>query len=208
MNFLYLIILLAIIDLQDQFKFVYLTAFIQFSSYSLIHANYFFLNVLKYFFDSSFIVNIIGICVYLFYFELYFIYELYFFIMIIVFLCSLPVFFFYINYKKVLANDNNKKKLHNTFKISIKLSIIIICVYENNFLSYFFFFLWVAGKIFECKRNKFTGKFGSSDQKKKETIIEKTITEKELDKLHKYFLKNKSAVFKSTSKKRYFILSL
>jgi len=95
MNFLYLIILLAIIDLQDQFRFLYLTAFIQFSSYSLIHANYFFLSGLKYFFNSSFIVNIIGLCVYLFYFELNFIYELYFFIIIIVFLGSVPIFFFF-----------------------------------------------------------------------------------------------------------------
>ena len=202
MNLFYLISLLVIIDLQDQFKFLYLTAFIQFSSYSLFHVNYFFVSGLNYFFRSSFILNIIGICVYLFYFELHFIYELYLFIMIIAFLCSVPVFFLYINYRKTLENNKNKKKLHITFKFLTKLTIFIIFLYEYNLFSFLVFFLWIVGQIIEYKRNNISNKFGLSDKEKKQTRSFKSITELELEKLNEYLCENKSSVFKSPTKKR------
>ncbi len=114
-------------------------------------------------------------------------------------------FFFYINYKKTLTNDRNIKKLHINFKIITKLSIIIICILENNLLSSFVFFIWAARKFFEYKRKKLSEKRGLPDQKKKETIIIKSITEMELEKLHEYYRENEcAAIFKSPSKKRYF----
>jgi hypothetical protein len=213
-----LLILLILIDFDGE-PFIFFTALIQYSIFASVHVNEYFIDTIKYALLSSLsFLKIILIGITFLYFEcsLYILSEIYFNLMLLTLVLSVPSFFYYNYYYNLLENELNINMIQMVYKIGIKVLIISVIYYEYDLVSSLLVITWMLVWVYkiytlrsidliELSLNQ------SSYESPAALVVVKgqhysseTATELGLRQLRDYYLKNPNCTsFNSASKTRY-----
>jgi hypothetical protein len=179
-------ILLILIDIQPKHR-ILISALIQFIFFSLFHANYYFVSCLLFMANAlNSLTKIILILFLTYYYDLNIIYsilEIYLNILLLTITLSIPTFFVYILYNQTLALASNKnflEKISKPISLCLKGLILVFSFYDCNLSKVFFFSIWILSILFLKHEN-------TSQIRDKHRKQINSITEQELDKLHKIY---------------------
>lgn len=187
------IFLLILIDFYS-IPLIFFTALIQFSFFSFIYINGFwlkFLNVLCKNLSFNYLIMILSLN---YYYEFHgYIVFLYFCIISVTLALSIPIFLIFY-YTKLINIELHIETLHLIFNISKKTFLFFFIFYDNNSIKNLLFFVWLLTFLInlqplpksedtKSKNTKSTSKDNKSNRQEEKVA---SITETELEKLHNH----------------------
>ena len=177
------IFLLILIDFHSK-PLIFFTALIQFLFFSFIYVNSFWVNflILVYKYLGLTYSIIFFIVNYYYEFHVYIVY-LYYCIIILTFVVSIPIFLVF--YYRFIDIESHIDTLRLIFKISLKIILFFFLLYDNDSFKNILFFVWLLTFLINLH--------SVPDYETSKTIIKSnrrikvaSITESELEKLHNH----------------------